>query len=57
MTNKTTKQTSPFGLRMSEAIKQWLSERAGEEGRSMNSEINQILKAEKARGEEEQKAA
>ena len=34
----------PFGLRMNPDVKTWIEERASQNGRSLNSEINQILK-------------
>ena len=48
-----TRSIKPFGLRMNPDVKAWIEERATHNGRSMNSEINQILKELK---EVEQKA-
>lgn len=39
-----TRSIKPFGLRMNPDVKAWIEERATHNGRSMNSEINQILK-------------
>lgn len=36
----------PFGLRMPDDLKNWLISRAEENGRSVNSEIVQLLKSE-----------
>ena len=42
---------TPFGLRIPTELKQWLDAHAKENGRSINSEIIQIIKASKdARG-------
>lgn len=53
MAESTTKKASPYPLRLDANLKQWAEERAKQNGRSMNSEIIQILKeakeAEKAR--------
>ncbi|MBE7731461.1 Arc family DNA-binding protein [Devosia faecipullorum] len=35
----------PFGLRLPDDMKAWVAARAADNGRSMNSEIAQILKA------------
>jgi hypothetical protein len=43
------KPQAPFGLRMPEDIKTWVAERASENGRSVNSEIVQLLKVEMIR--------
>jgi hypothetical protein len=54
-----TRSIKPFGLRMNPDVKKWIEERANRNGRSLNSEINQILKelkegaAEKAAKEQE----
>ena len=48
-----TRSIKPFGLRMNPDVKAWIEERATHNGRSMNSEINHILKELK---EVEQKA-
>lgn len=39
-----TRSIKPFGLRMPPDVKAWAEERATHNGRSLNSEINQILK-------------
>jgi hypothetical protein len=39
-----TRLIKPFGLRMNPDVKKWIEERATHNGRSLNSEINQILK-------------
>lgn len=39
-----TRSIKPFGLRMQPDMKAWIEERATQNGRSLNSEINQILK-------------
>lgn len=39
-----TRLIKPFGLRMNPEVKAWIEERATQNGRSLNSEINQILK-------------
>ena len=39
-----TRSIKPFGLRMPPGVKTWIEERAANNGRSLNSEINQILK-------------
>ena len=39
-----TRLIKPFGLRMNPEVKAWIEERATHNGRSLNSEINQILK-------------
>ena len=43
-----TRSIKPFGLRMNPEVKAWIEERATHNGRSLNSEINQILKELKA---------
>ena len=35
----------PFGLRMNNQLREWLKDRANANGRSMNSEILQLLEA------------
>lgn len=37
-----------FSIRMPEDLKQWLQDRASENGRSVNSEITQVLKRVRA---------
>lgn len=44
MSNNKTKPLSPFGVRMSDEMRKQVEERAQQNGRSMNSEIVQILK-------------
>ena len=44
MSNNKTKPLSPFGVRMDGGMRKQLDERARQNGRSMNSEIIQILK-------------
>lgn len=44
MSNNKTKPLSPFGVRMSDEMRAQVEERAKQNGRSMNSEIIQILK-------------
>jgi hypothetical protein len=39
----------PFGLRMDNDLKGWIANRAEENGRSLNSEIIQLLKSERRR--------
>lgn len=36
----------PFGLRLPDDVKAWVAARATDNGRSMNSEIAQIIKAQ-----------
>lgn len=36
----------PFGLRLPDDMKAWVAARAADNGRSMNSEITQIIKGE-----------
>lgn len=43
------KAQTAFGLRMPEDIRSWVAERAAENGRSINSEIVQLLKVQKSR--------
>jgi hypothetical protein len=43
------KTQTPFGVRMPDEIKEWLAQRAEENGRSMNAEIVQLLKQERSR--------
>ena len=44
MSESRTKKTSPYPLRLDVSLKKWAEERAKKNGRSMNSEIIQILK-------------
>ena len=44
MTNNKKTPLSPFGVRMGDEMKKQLEERAKQNGRSMNSEVIQILK-------------
>lgn len=37
-------QRSPFGLRMTDDLKEWVKEQARKDGRSMNNAILQILR-------------
>lgn len=37
----------PFGLRIPPELRQWIADRAKNEGRSMNAEILQLIKAAK----------
>lgn len=46
----------PFGLRMPPELKAWLDARAEENGRSTNSELVQLIKAERARTEQMEQA-
>ncbi|MBY2916176.1 Arc family DNA-binding protein [Rhizobium leguminosarum] len=43
----TQQAVKPFGLRMPPELKTWLDSRAEENGRSLNSEIVQMIKAAK----------
>lgn len=45
---------NPFGLRMPAELKEWLLQRAAENGRSLNSEIVQRLKESQKRETEQQ---
>ncbi len=48
MTDTKKKKRYAYPVRMPEEIRQWLTDRAQAQGRSINGEINQILKKEKA---------
>ncbi|UFS64871.1 MULTISPECIES: Arc family DNA-binding protein [Paracoccus] len=41
------RQIPPFGLRMPDEVKDWIKEKARREGRSMNSQIVQMLREKK----------
>lgn len=41
-------QRTPFGLRMTEDLQNWVKEKAAEQNRSMNNFINHVLEARRS---------
>jgi len=46
-------QPKSYSLRISNKLREWIQRRANYAGRSLNSELNQMLKRDKERQEEE----
>jgi len=48
-----TKRRAPYPLRIPDDLKQWIQNKANKAGRSLNAELNQMLKRDKEKQEKE----